>query len=115
MIRKMWIVALAITAPLYANAKQQKSDTVIVTLGKSSQIIFTMQDLADVEILKHYNFQEMFQDILTKIESSDSTTVAETTTPADEHDTESLANKRPSEENWSVTRNDDDSNDDDND
>lgn len=106
MIRKIWIVALAITASLYANA-QQKSDTVVVPLGKSSQIIFTMQDRSDIEILKHYNFQEMFQDILTKIESSDSSTVAETST-TEENDTESIANTRPSEENWSVTRNDDD-------
>ena len=104
MIRKIWIVALAITASLYANA-QQKSDTVVVPLGKSSQIIFTMQDRSDVEILKHYNFQEMFQDILTKIEGSDSTTTAETST-TEENDTESIANTRPSDENWSVTRND---------
>jgi hypothetical protein len=109
MIRKIGVIALAITASLYANA-QEKSDTVVVPLGKSSQIIFTMQDRSDVEILKHYNFQDMFQDILTKIENSDTTRVAETTT-ADEHDTESLANTKPADENWNVTRNDDDDDD----
>lgn len=108
MIRKIWIVAFAITASLYANG-QQKSDTVVVPLGKSSQIIFTMQDRSDVEILKHYNFQEMFQDILTKIQNSDSSRIAETTT--EEHDTESIANTKPSDENWNVTRHDDNSTD----
>lgn len=116
MIRKIGIVALALTASLYANAQQQKSDTVVVPLGKSSQIIFTMQDRADVEILKHYNFQDMFQDILTKIENSDSAkTVAESTPTTEEQDTESIANTRPSEENWNVTRNDDDNSNDEND
>ncbi|HEY0744627.1 MAG TPA: hypothetical protein VGD40_24335 [Chryseosolibacter sp.] len=110
MIRKIWIVALAITASLYANA-QQKSDTVVVPLGKSSQIIFTMQDRADVEILKHYNFQEMFQDILMKIENSDSTTAVAEMPPTEEHDTETLAKQKPEDENWTVTRNDEDTED----
>jgi hypothetical protein len=112
MIRKIGVVALAILAPLYTNA-QEKSDTVVVPLGKSSQIIFTMQDRSDVEILKHYNFQDMFQDILTKIENSDTLRVAETPT-TDEQDTESLANTKPDDENWNVTRNDDENNDDSN-
>jgi hypothetical protein len=109
MIRKIWIVAIAITASLHANA-QQKSDTVVVPLGKTSQVIFTMQDRSDLEILKHYNFQEMFQDILVKIEGSDTTVVAESTSQ-DEQDTQSIANTRPSEENWNVSSNDDDNND----
>jgi hypothetical protein len=109
MIRKIGVVALALTASLCAKG-QQKSDTVVVPLGKSSQIIFTMQDRSDVEILKHYNFQEMFQDILTKIEGSDTVKIAEETT-SDEHDTESIANTKPDDENWNVTRNDDEDDD----
>ncbi len=104
MIRKIWIVALAITASLYANG-QEKRDTVIVPLGKTSQVIFTIQDRSDIEILRHYNFQEMFQDILTKIESTDTAAVA-TSEPEAEHDTETLAKQKPDEENWNVTRND---------
>jgi hypothetical protein len=111
MIRKIGLIALAITASLYARA-QEKGDTVIVPLGKSSQIIFTIQDRSDVEILKHYNFQDMFQDILTKIENSDTTTLAETA-PAEEQDTESIANTKPDDENWNVSRNDEDDKEDD--
>ncbi len=46
----------------------QKADTVKVSLGETSRIIFTMEDPADLDILKHYNFQELFNDILRKLE-----------------------------------------------
>lgn len=74
-------LVLGITAVIAAQG-QQKSDTVIVSLGKTSKLIFTMQDRSDLEILRHYNFQDLFQDILTKIEQSDTTTApAETEEP----------------------------------
>ena len=72
-MRKMVSLVLGITAVIAAQG-QQKSDTVIVSLGKTSKLIFTMQDRSDLEILRHYNFQDLFQDILTKIEQSDTTT-----------------------------------------
>ena len=54
-----------------ANA-QLKNDTVKIPLANTSQIIFTMKDRSDLETLKHYNFQELFMDLLAKIEHPDS-------------------------------------------
>ncbi|MBT1702374.1 hypothetical protein [Chryseosolibacter indicus] len=53
---------------------QQQADTVIVPLAKTSQIIFTIKDKSDLEILKHYNFQAMFEDILQRLRSDTSAT-----------------------------------------
>jgi hypothetical protein len=69
-MRKRFFVAALITLSLQAEA-QQKQDTVIVELGKSSKVIFTVQDRADLEVLKHYNFQDLFQDIISKLEKQD--------------------------------------------
>jgi hypothetical protein len=86
-MKKLFTVAFSIGMALAANG-QAKSDTVVVSLARTSKVVFTMQDRGDLEILKHYNFQEMFRDILERIENSDTTlasgtqpTVAET-----EHD-----------------------------
>src|SRR5687768_8668932 len=51
----------------------QKTDTVIVDLTKSSRVILTIKDRNDLETLKHYDFQKLFQDAITKLEKSDST------------------------------------------
>lgn len=51
-------------------AQRQTADTVIVPLAESSKIIFTVGDPADLEILRHYNFQRLFEDILRRLEES---------------------------------------------
>lgn len=63
-----------------ANA-QQKSDTVIVELAKSSRIMFTIKDRNDLSILRQYDFQALFTDILSKIDDSPITTTAADTVP----------------------------------
>ncbi len=75
MIRKIMVLVLGITAASTAQGQQQ-SDTVIVPLAKTSKVIFTMQDRSDIEILKHYNFQELFNDIITKLENKDTVITA---------------------------------------
>jgi hypothetical protein len=90
---------------------QQKSDTVVVPLGKTSQVIFTVQDRADLEILKHYNFQELFQDILNKIEKSDSAQQA--TNPeavSTEKPAETERNTDTRDEDWADRNDDNDDN-----
>lgn len=67
-----------------AGAQVQPADTVIVPLGRSSKIIFTIEDRRDLEILRHYNFQELFNDIFDKLEGNDSTAVAREKSGADE-------------------------------
>jgi hypothetical protein len=80
----------------------QKQDTVIVPLANTSKIIFTMKDRKDLETLKHYNFQALFDDILAKIEKADTSKLTGPDT------TKAVAK----EEDWS---NDHDNDDDDND
>ena len=72
MIKKL-ILTVLLGASITLHNAQQKNDTVIVELAKTSKVIFTIKDRSDLEILKHYNFQELFQDILTKLEANDTT------------------------------------------
>src|SRR3990170_5070368 len=75
MIRKFLII-LIITSTLTKVNAQQASDTVIVELAKTSRVIFTIKDRSDLEILKHYDFQQLFQDVLLKLEKNDTTALA---------------------------------------
>ena len=65
MIKKIIIFAcLGIcTVTVYA---QQKGDTVILELAKTSKIVFTIQDRSDLETLKQYDFQKLLQDVICK-------------------------------------------------
>lgn len=70
---KRFLLTLIILIGILEAKAQQASDTVIVELGKTSQVIFTIKDRKDIEILKHYDFQQLFQDVLTKLEKNDTT------------------------------------------
>jgi hypothetical protein len=50
---------------------EQKNDTIIVELAKTSRVIFTIRDRSDIQQLKHYNFNQLFHDVLTKLEAND--------------------------------------------
>jgi hypothetical protein len=108
-MKKLFTVSFAILMAVAANG-QEKSDTVIVSLARTSKVVFTMQNREDLEILKHYNFQELFNDILKRIERSDTTAGAvsseEPVTEAEhEHDNwkknddDKLENRDSEEEN----------------
>lgn len=111
MIQKLFLTVLLGASITVMNA-QQKNDTVIVELAKTSKVIFTIKDRSDLETLKHYNFQELFQDILTKLEAND-------TSALPKHDStdatiEVVAAEEKSED-WNLHSSDDDDDDDDND
>jgi hypothetical protein len=92
---------IGITLVLPVAAQQTKKDTVKIPLGKSSQILLTIGDRSDLETLKHYDFQGLFADVLSKLEhpegikndtiplgkndstASDTTAVANTTETSD--------------------------------
>jgi hypothetical protein len=121
MIRKILTLALGSIVILSSqNARgQQKTDTVIVSLGRTSKVIFTMEDRSDLEILKHYNFQDLFQDILKQIEQSNSDTVPvvvsekePVTEQEDSTQNESPKNETREDENWGDNRGDRDDGDD---
>lgn len=109
------ITILGITLVLPAAAQQTKRDTVKIPLGKSSQILLTIGDRNDIETLKHYNFQELFNDVLLKLENpegvkSDTVPVAKAdSTASDTTATETAI------ETSDYSRNDEDADDDDDD
>jgi hypothetical protein len=73
------------------HAQETQADTVIVPLAESSKIIFTIGDRKDIDILRHYNFQELFNDMLDKLEQSQTST------------TDSAGNAvSESEEDWDI-------------
>lgn len=53
----------------------QKTDTVVVELAKTSRMVFTIRDKSDLEQLRQYDFQAMFDDILNRLEKNDSVVV----------------------------------------
>ncbi len=72
-MNKQSIFTLILSLCLLNTFAQNISDTVIVKLGKASKVVFTVQDRDDLETLKQYDFQSLFEDIITKIESNDTT------------------------------------------
>jgi len=69
-MKKFLVVGLcALTSITFAQTKQ---DTVIVELANTSRVVFTMKDRKDLEILKHYDFNKLFADVLTQLEEKDS-------------------------------------------
>jgi len=67
------VLALTIIRSHAQNSSAPKHDTVVVALTPSSKVTFTIGDRADLETLKHYNFQALFQDIISKLEHRDTT------------------------------------------
>lgn len=65
---------------LFGPAPAQQADSVVVPLGQSSRIIFTMEDRRDLEVLRHYDFQHLFNDIFDKLEGKDSTAMVQVDT-----------------------------------
>jgi hypothetical protein len=75
--------------PLALPAQGSQPDTVVVDLARTSRIVFTMQDSNDIWQLKHYDFQALFDDILSRLGHHDgkaaehANAVESTTPPAD--------------------------------
>lgn len=77
---------------------QETTDTVIVELAKTSRVIFTVKDRSDLEILKHYDFQQLFEDVIVKLESKDSTALA--TRDSLSNDDDLAARERDDDNDW---------------
>jgi hypothetical protein len=108
---KNFLVTLIITTSLTMVKAQQASDTVIVELAKTSRVIFTIKDRTDLEILKHYDFQQLFQDVLLKLEKNDTTSLAKR--DSTETSPDIAADDQDNDDNeWRRDRNDNDDEDD---
>src|SRR5688500_17540160 len=78
---------------------EKPADTVIIPLAETSKIIFTLGDPADLEILQHYNFQALFNDVIQKLRESHGIEV---------DSAEAVTTRQEKDENWNA--NDDEKN-----
>jgi hypothetical protein len=106
------LVTTALLAVILSSAyAQHKGDTIIVELAKTSKVTLTIGDRNDLETLKHYNYQGLFQDILTKLEANDTTKL-----PGNDSTSTAVASNSNSDvEDWNTharAKNEDDGNDD---
>lgn len=67
MMKNILMIGLVTLAAQELTA-QSKTDTVIVELTRSSRVIFTLSDTADLPLLRQYDFQALFRHILNKVE-----------------------------------------------
>lgn len=75
----------------------QKTDTVIVNLARTSRMIFTIQDRQDIDVLRHLDFQQLFEDVLTKLENNDTTSVIEAEAEPDNDEEDVWAERQRNE------------------
>ncbi len=69
------ILTLVLLFTCATSAWAQRTDTVVVELAKTSRMVFTIKDKSDLEQLKQYDFQALFNDIIQKLERNDSVVV----------------------------------------
>lgn len=71
MIRSIVFVMLLIVPAALVRAQQP--DTVVVNLTNTTRVVLTMEDRRDIIVLKDYDFQQLFDDIIVKLENNDTT------------------------------------------
>jgi hypothetical protein len=74
-MKNIMAAALIGCLPMMVKAQVNAPDTVEVDLARTSKIVFTIQDSNDLFQLKHYDFQALFDDILTKLEKKDTAAI----------------------------------------
>lgn len=108
-MKKIFGSILLVIIAMTANA-QEKQDTVTIELAKTSKVIFTIRDKDDIEILKHYDFNELFKEILKKLEVRD-TTGAIARNDSAETETVVVPSQGETEEDWTVDNGDEEDDD----
>lgn len=98
---KKILSAAVLIVMISAAAVAQKTDTVVVELAQTSRMVFTIKDKSDLEQLKQYDFQALFNDIIARLEKNDSVVVVVNPKPAEPVDTWNS-------KEFSITINDDD-------
>jgi len=98
---KRLISITLLTLTIWISAYSQGGDTVVINIGEASKVTFEIKNTKDLETLKKYDFQSVVNDLISKLEQRDSSTLKK---PAEEYlkpATEVTANVQPStEENW---------------
>jgi len=107
-MKKTFAIAIALLISLATGAQGKPADTVVVELAKTSKVVFTMKERSDLEVLKKYDFQALFNDILSKLEKKDTVQIVMIDSPK----TESIVRVETYDDNWGDEDKDDDWDDD---
>jgi hypothetical protein len=75
--------------------KAQSADTIVVELAPSSKMILTVGDTSDLGQLKKYDYDAMFKDILSKLDSKDTVDTPEAIEPSVKSPEEPIAPPEP--------------------
>ncbi len=103
-MKRIVTIAITLCTASIAVAQAKPADTVVIELAKTSKVVFTIKERSDLEILKQYDFQALFNDILTKLENKDTASVV----VIDTTKTESVVRTEVIQEPWSDEDEDDD-------
>jgi len=107
-MKKTFAIAIALLTSLATGAQGNPADTVVVELAKTSKVIFTMKERSDLELLKKYDFQALFTDILDKLEKKDTIQMVMLDTPK----TEAIVRTETNDTSWGDEDEDDEWDDD---
>lgn len=72
-IRSNFLLLLCFVAISLCQAQGKAADSVVIRVGDASKVIFSIHDKADLETLKHYDFQALMNDMIVKLEKKDTT------------------------------------------
>jgi hypothetical protein len=74
-MKRYFIIALILLFGISATPQAQSKppDSVVINVGNGSKITVIIKDRKDLETMKSYNFQSLMSDLITKIESQDTT------------------------------------------
>lgn len=107
MIRIIFLIAITSFGFPKTYAQGKHADTVVVKLGKASQVVLTVHDRNDLEVLKQYDYQSLFNDIISKIEANDTTPLVNSTDSIPAVDeAENLSLESNDDEEWDDDWND---------
>ncbi|MFZ1678649.1 MAG: hypothetical protein WAT91_15315 [Saprospiraceae bacterium] len=100
-------------------AQSQNTDTVVIELAHSSKVVFTIGDKKDLQQLRRYDFQGLFNDILDNLEANDtlhplhSIKAQDTDVDEEDVDTTEISNAQDSEDEENEDNEEDEDNEDD--
>jgi hypothetical protein len=103
-MKNVFTIAIALCVTIITLAQAKPADTVVVELAKTSKVVFTIQDRSDLETLKQYDFQALFNDILSKLENKDTAKIK----AIDTTQTENIVRNEVVLETWGKEDEDDD-------
>jgi hypothetical protein len=74
-MNKRWKMFLILVFPVMSAgfAQNKAADSVVIRVGEASKVIFAIHDKKDLETLRHYDFQALMNDMITKLEKKDTT------------------------------------------